>query len=167
MSAPTRIAKMKKQAEVQGLDEFLVTELAPAYVKRPPTEFLPKVFSSADSERFLRRIWEKDSIEHFESFYILVLNRANQITGWRQISKGGVAGTVADPKIIFQFALLGNASGIILAHNHPSGNMMASEADKHVTRKIVEAGKVLEIQVLDHIILGPERYMSFSDEGMM
>lgn len=102
-----------------------------------------------------------------EEFWIILLNRANRMIRKHQISQGGVAGTVADPKIIFKIALSELASGIILAHNHPSGNLKASQADMDLTRKLVEAGKLLEIQVLDHLIVAGQKYFSFADEGIM
>lgn len=102
-----------------------------------------------------------------EEFWVLLLNRANRVIRKSQISQGGVAGTVADPKIIFKLALDDLASGVILAHNHPSGNLTASQADLDLTKKLKEAGKLLDIQVLDHIIVAGQKYFSFADEGMM
>jgi DNA repair protein RadC len=102
-----------------------------------------------------------------EEFWIVLLNRANRVIKIHQISQGGVAGTVADPKIIFKVALEELASGIVLAHNHPSGNLTASQADIDLTKKLKEAGKLLEIQVLDHLILAGQKYFSFADEGML
>jgi len=103
----------------------------------------------------------------YEQFVVLMLNRANHIIRVINISEGGISGTVADPKKIFKLALENNASGIILGHNHPSGNLKPSDADIKLTRKIKEAGLLLEISVLDHIIVGVEKYYSFADEGMM
>jgi DNA repair protein RadC len=105
-------------------------------------------------------------IQH-EEFWVLLLNRANRLIKKCQISQGGVAGTVADPKIIFKQAISELASGIILAHNHPSGNLTASQADLDLTKKIVAAGKLLEIQVLDHLIIAGQKYFSFADEGLL
>ena len=104
---------------------------------------------------------------HHEEFWILFLNRANMIIGKQQISFGGMAGTVADPKIIFKAALDNKASSIILCHNHPSGNIKPSEADIRLTKNLAEAGKVLEISVLDHLIVTQNSFYSFADEGMM
>lgn len=100
-----------------------------------------------------------------EEFWILLLNRANRVIKPVQISRGGVAGTVADPKIIFKHALDQLASAIILAHNHPSGNLQPSQADIQLTKKLVEAGKWLDLPVLDHLILSDHAYYSFGDEG--
>jgi DNA repair protein RadC len=102
-----------------------------------------------------------------EEFWVILLNRGNRIIRKQQISQGGVAGTVADPKIIFKAALEELASGIILAHNHPSGNLTASQQDIDLTKKLKDAGKLLEIQVLDHLIFAGSKYFSFADEGMI
>lgn len=102
-----------------------------------------------------------------EEFWVILLNRANRVIRKCQVSQGGVSGTIADPKIIFKMAIAELASGIILAHNHPSGNLSASQADRELTRKIIAAGKLLEIQVLDHLILGGQKYFSFADEGIL
>ena len=88
-----------------------------------------------------------------EEFWVLLLNRANRVIKRMQISQGGVSGTVADPRIIFKSALEELASGIILAHNHPSGNLTASQADKDLTRKLREGGRLIDVQVIDHVIL--------------
>jgi DNA repair protein RadC len=102
-----------------------------------------------------------------EQFWILMLNRANRVIKKCMISQGGVAGTVADPKIIFKLALEELASGVILAHNHPSGNLTASQADIDLTKKLKDAGRLLDIQVLDHLIVAGQKYFSFADEGLI
>ena len=102
-----------------------------------------------------------------EEFWILLLNRANKITSRHLISKGGQAGTVADPKIIFNTALQNHASSVILAHNHPSGNLRPSQADIDLTRKLKSAGAFLDIPVLDHLIITDNGFFSFTDEGML
>jgi len=124
----------------------------------------PKVNSSSDAYEYLKS--EFTDMPH-EEFWILLLKRNNEIITKRQIGKGGISGTVADPKIIFRFALEHSASGIILAHNHPSGNLKPSEADIRLTRKIKSAGEMLDITVLDHIIFTDHQYFSFSDESIM
>jgi len=102
-----------------------------------------------------------------EQFYTILLNRANKVIDVIKVSQGGVSGTVADAKLIFRSAVEKLASGIILAHNHPSGNLKPSQADIALTRKIKEAGAMLDISVLDHIIIASNDYFSFSDQGMM
>jgi len=124
----------------------------------------PKISGSKDIYDLLKA--ELLDIPH-EAFWIVLLNRANRVIKKHQISQGGVAGTVADPKIIFKIALEELASGVILAHNHPSGNLTASQADIDLTRKLKESGKLLEIQILDHVIFAGKKYMSFADEGIL
>ena len=97
----------------------------------------------------------------------MLLNRANLVLGIVTVSSGGVAGTVADPKMIFGVALKANCSSVLLAHNHPSSNLTPSEADIRLTRKLKEAGKVLDLPVLDHLILTRDGFYSFADEGML
>ncbi|MCF6361116.1 MAG: DNA repair protein RadC [Cyclobacteriaceae bacterium] len=101
-----------------------------------------------------------------EEFWILLLNRANQLLKPVAISQGGVSGTVADPKIIFKVALESLASSIILVHNHPSGNLKPSQTDLNLTKKLKEAGRILEIPVLDHLIYTDSSYFSMADEGV-
>ena len=95
------------------------------------------------------------------------MNRANRLIKKEQISSGGVSGTVADPNIIFKAALDQYASSIILVHNHPSGNLKPSQADIKLTNKMKEAGNLLEIPVLDHVIFSDQDYLSFADEGLL
>lgn len=103
----------------------------------------------------------------FEEFWVLLLNRANKVIAETMISRGGVSGTVADTKIIFKTALDKLASSIILIHNHPSGNLQPSSQDIQLTNKMKEAGNVLDIAVLDHLIITDTGYFSFADEGQM
>lgn len=102
---------------------------------------------------------------HTEEFWIVFLNRANMLLRMEMISQGGMAGTVVDPKIVFRQALNYRASGIILFHNHPSGHIHPSVNDNQLTKKLVAAGSVLDIAVLDHLIIGDNQYFSFADNG--
>lgn len=102
-----------------------------------------------------------------EEFWIILLNRANHVLKCERISSGGVSGTVADPKMIFKVALENLCSAIILAHNHPSGNLTPSQADKNLTKKLREAGAYLEVPVLDHVIFTDKAYLSFADDGLL
>lgn len=126
----------------------------------------PKITSSADADRIFKTYWS-EKISYKEEFYILLLNQENRVLGISKISEGGLAGTVVDAKMIFQAALKANAAAIILAHNHPSGNLRPSDADKNITDKIAAAGKFLDIKVLDHVILTYESFYSFSDNGLL
>ena len=95
------------------------------------------------------------------------MNRAHRVLGIYELSSGGISGTVADPKLVFMAALKANACCLIISHNHPSGNLKPSQADEALTRKISEAGKLLDIQVIDHVIVTSEGYYSFADEGLL
>jgi len=123
------------------------------------------VTTSQDAANYMREVWE--DIEYRESIYLLCLNRKNDILGYGLISIGGITGSTADLKVIFQTALLSNATGILLLHNHPSNNEKPSEADKELTQKIKEAAKIMDITFYDHIIMLPEGYVSFADEGLL
>ncbi|MBT8195649.1 MAG: DNA repair protein RadC, partial [Bacteroidia bacterium] len=105
--------------------------------------------------------------EDQEHFWVIYLNQSNKIISTEHLSKGGVAGTVVDSRLIFKKALEQTAVSIILCHNHPSGNTQPSEADIRLTKKIKEAGNMLDIKVLDHIIIAGDSYYSFADEGKM
>jgi DNA repair protein RadC len=123
-----------------------------------------KITSSLDAYNLL---YADLSDKYHEEFWILLLDRANKVIRKVNISEGGLAGTVADPKKIFTLALEQHASAIILAHNHPSNNLVPSTNDTELTKKIVSGGKQLDISILDHLIIGNDRYYSFADEGIM
>jgi len=141
-------------------------EIEVVYKSKVKPSELPKVSCSQDSYNYLKSVWS-NRMDHSEEFMLLCLNRANKVIGWARISKGGLSGTVADPKVIFQIALKANACSIILAHNHPSGNTRPSEADIRLTRKMKSGGELLDMPVLDHLILTSEGYYSFADEGLL
>ncbi|NVN96009.1 MAG: JAB domain-containing protein [Bacteroidetes bacterium] len=123
---------------------------------------------SKDAFEILYSLYNKDTIEFLEQFYLLLLNRANKVLGWINLSIGGTTGTVVDIKVIFALALKTNASGILLSHNHPSQSLNPSEEDKKLTKSISDAGKLFNIRLLDHIIIASdEAYYSFADEGML
>lgn len=124
-----------------------------------------KINNSKESYDILIACWSKHTLELQEEFKVLLLNRNNQVLGIYPLSKGGVAGTYVDVKLVFSVALKCNASSIIIAHNHPSGNLRPSEADKRLTQKIKKAGEYLDIILLDHLIITKEDFYSFIDKG--
>ena len=150
-----------------SIDYAKVAEIRLTYLSKVKASERRKVSSSRDSYQILLDCWNRSCLEFVEEFKVLLLNRANKVLGIVPISKGGVAGTVADPKLIFAAALKANASSLILSHNHPSGNLQPSQADIQLTRKIKEAGKFLDLPVLDHLIITSEGYYSFADEGIL
>jgi len=124
----------------------------------------PRITCSTDAVDIIKP--DLLDLDH-EEFWIIILNRANFVLKKIQISRGGISGTVADPKLIFKSALELSGSSIILIHNHPSGNLQPSQADINLTKNLKEAGKFLEIPVLDHIIVSDNCYFSFADEGLI
>lgn len=126
-----------------------------------------KIKDSQTSYDVLINNWNKSTIELQEEFKVLLLNRNNEVLGIYPLSKGGVSGTFVDVKLVFSVALKCNASTIIVAHNHPSGNLKPSEADKGLTEKLRIAGNYLDIKLLDHIIVTKNDYYSFADNGIL
>ena len=124
-----------------------------------------KITSSDKAFEIILNSWDKNTIELQEEFKVLLLNRANIVLGAYPLSKGGVAGTVVDVKLIFGVALKCNASGMILCHNHPSGNLKPSKQDIEITKKIKQCSELFEISLLDHLIISNFGYYSFSEEG--
>ncbi|MDX5438715.1 MAG: JAB domain-containing protein [Pontibacter sp.] len=144
-----------------------VAEIKLTYRSKVKPSERPQVTSSTDCAEVLRQSWDTGKIEFVEQFKVMLLNRANRVLGIYVLSTGGVAGTVADPKLIFAAALKACASAIILSHNHPSGNTKPSAADLQLTKKMKQGGELLDITVLDHIILTSETYYSMADEGLL
>ncbi|SFH31903.1 JAB domain-containing protein [Pontibacter chinhatensis] len=144
-----------------------VAEVKLSYRNRVKPSERPQVTCSADSYKVLQEGCYKSKLEFVEQFKVLLLNRANRVLGVYELSTGGVAGTVADPKLVFVAALKACASAVILAHNHPSGNLKPSQADLQLTKKIKAGGELLDIAVLDHLILTSEGYYSLADEGLL
>ena len=125
-----------------------------------------KISCSGDSESFFRSVWS-DQISYREEMYVALLNRANMILGYNRLSVGGTSSTIVDVKMLMQLLLKTNTHAFILAHNHPSGNLKASHQDKELTKKVQAASKLLDIQLLDHMILSGSGYLSMADECMM
>ena len=136
-------------------------------LRKNQTDF-PKmqIQNANDSSEFIKQFYQGD-IEIYESFFLLLLNNSNQTIGYAKISQGGVTSTVVDVKIIAKYAVDSLATGIILAHNHPSGNLNPSSADISITNKVKEAMKLFDIAVLDHIILTADSFYSFANNGLM
>lgn len=146
---------------------YKIAEIELVYRTKVKASQRPHITSSREAYQILMQCWDENKIEFVEQFKILLLNRGGKVLGIFEVSSGGVSGTVADPKLIFSAVLKANASSLILAHNHPSGNTKPSDADRNLTRKVKEGGKLLEITVLDHIIITTEGYRSLADEGEM
>ncbi|MEP7277390.1 MAG: DNA repair protein RadC [Bacteroidota bacterium] len=160
---------VKDLMTIKGIGEAKAIAIAAALElgrRRQASGFLEKqqVRNSTDIARYLQTLLS--DYQH-EVFAVVFLNQANKINHFEIISKGGITGTVADPRIILKKALQEDAVSIVLCHNHPSGNLRPSRADELLTRKIKEAAGYFDIKVLDHIIVSNEGYYSFADEGVL
>ncbi len=145
-----------------------VNEIRISYKERIPASFWRKINSSKDAADMLFEHWDKQTIQVHESFKVVLLNNNNKVKGIYQLSKGGITSTIIDLRILFAVVLKSLSVAIILTHNHPSGTLKASEADKDITRKIKKAAELLDIRLLDHILIVPNGdYYSFADNGLM
>jgi DNA repair protein RadC len=144
-----------------------VAEVELIYKTKVKPSERPLVSSSSKCYQLLLQTWDENKIDFVEQFKVLLLNRCNRVLGIYELSSGGITGTVADVRLVMTAALKANAVAVILSHNHPSGNLKPSRPDIELTAKIKEAGKYLDIQVLDHIIVTSEGYYSFADEGLL
>lgn len=149
------------------VQKFKVAEVQVSYKPDYNISERPQITSSEQAYCLLKQKWDMGRIAFLEEFKVILLNRSNHVLGIVDISMGGVSGTYVDPKVVFAIALKGNASGLVLTHNHPSGSLKPSNADINLTRKLVECGKLLDITVWDHIIISEDGYYSFADDGMI
>jgi len=128
----------------------------------------PHVKNSQDAVKIFRMFFNDDTIEHHEEFKVMLLNRGNKVLGIKNLSSGGTSGTVVDVVHILQLAIKTNARGIVLCHNHPSGNLSPSQSDIEITKKIKTAAAFHDLSVIDHLIVDSGyRFYSFADEGII
>lgn len=146
---------------------YKVTEVQLVYKNKLKVSDRPRIKSSLDAFELLSEAWDYDRIELLEEFKVLLLDRKNSCLGVSQVSSGGITACMVDLRLVFATAIKSRATGIILAHNHPSGNTTFSDNDKDLTKKFAEAGQVLDISILDHVVLTAEGYVSMADEGLM
>ena len=144
-----------------------VAEVELVYKTKVKASDRPLIKTSKDCYQTFLKVWDENKMEMQEEFKVLLINRANRVTGVYEASVGGITGTVADPRLILAAAIKGLAVGIVLAHNHPSGNLKPSLADEQLTAKIKTAASYHDIRVLDHIIVTADAYYSFADEGLL
>jgi DNA repair protein RadC len=148
--------------------QITISEVQLIYKSKVKASDRMKITCSGDAHKIFMDSWNPDTLEYVEEFKILLMNRSNSVLGILEISKGGISGTVTDIRVIFVAAIKANASGIIVCHNHPSGNLNPSQSDTKITQKIKEAGNLMDIQLLDHLILTMDgSYYSFADNGLL
>ena len=143
--------------------DYTVGEVELSY--KPKFKNIYKVISSEDAYKYLLPTYREGTICYKEYFKVLFLNQANQVLGYTLISEGGITETSVDVRVILQAALLTNSVALVLAHNHPSGNLKPSKEDLRLTKQVKDAAQLMRITVLDHLILTDAGYYSFADEG--
>lgn len=151
----------------RAMSLYTVTKLELVYHNKAKPKDRLKLLSSTHAYETLMMEWDMNKIELLEQFKIILLDNRNYCLGLSDISTGGMTSCLVDPRLVFATALQSKATQIILAHNHPSGDMTPSKEDIAITRKLRDGGKLLDISVLDHLIVTPEHYYSFCDNGMM
>lgn len=150
------------------INEFpIVAEVQLVYHSSVRVADRPQVLKPVAAYELLKRTWNTGTFELFETFKLLLLSANKRVLGITTISCGGTMSTIVDPALVFGTALKANARSIILAHNHPSGSLKPSEADKALTQRLKKGGELLGIRVTDHIILSKEGYCSFQDERLL
>ena len=145
----------------------IVSEIDLIYKTKVKSSQRPHVTSSSYAYNLIKDCWDPGKIEFLEQFKVLLLNQSNKVLGIYEASSGGITATVVDIRLLFAAALKAGAVGIIVTHNHPSGRAFPSESDSSITKKITQAGELLDIKLLDHLIITNESYYSFADEGAL
>lgn len=143
----------------------IVSEIELIYKSKVKASERPVITSSHSAWQLAAENWDDNKIEFIEQFKVMLLSQSNKVLGIYEISSGGISGTVVDIRLLFSAALQAAAVGIILIHNHPSGRTSPSDADRTITSEIVQAGKLFDIKVLDHLIITPDSYFSYADNG--
>ena len=156
---------MEKKSIVEAVANVAEVELV--YRSKVKPSERPQITSSLDAYNIIKLLWEEEKIDLVEQFKVLFLNRANKVLCLYNLSSGGITGTVADQRLIYSAALKVNAVSLILSHNHPSGSLKPSDADRELTLKIKNAGSYFDMKVFDHLIITSETYFSFNDEGLL
>lgn len=146
-------------------DWKVVSEIELIYKTKVKASQRPHITSSSAAYKVAMEVWNMNKIDFFEQFKILLLNQSNKVLGVYEVASGGISGTSVDLRLLFAAALKANASALIMIHNHPSGKTLPSAADKIITIKTKQAGNILNIDVIDHLIITSESYYSFADRG--
>jgi len=149
-------------------ENFIIQEMEVVYLPTKMQSDKEAILNSREAYKLLKNLFNPNTVSFQEECLVLYLNHASKLLGAQKLSKGGINATVVDIRIILATALKSLSTGIILAHNHPSGKLVPSEADKKITKQLSEASNLMDIKLIDHLIIGPEEgYYSFVDEGML
>jgi DNA repair protein RadC len=158
----------KSQNKFSAMSKDKVNEISISYKEKIRTIESKSIKSSEGAAKLFFESWNTDTIGFQETFKVLLLNNANKIKGVYQLSTGSLTGTVIDMRILFAVIIKTLSVNVILAHNHPSGKLLPSEADKKLTKKIKDAAEFFDVNVLDHLIITPSgNYYSFADNGLI
>jgi len=155
------------ESTVLNSNWLVASEIELLYKSKVKASERPKIESSYSAFEVALKAWDENKIELLEQFKVLMLSNNNRVLGVLEISSGGITGTVVDLRLIFAALLKAKATAFILVHNHPSGKLQPSDADRQITQKIKQASQILDIALLDHLIITSESYYSFADEGVL
>ncbi|EPH09625.1 MULTISPECIES: RadC family protein [Myroides] len=155
------------ETTVLNTEWLIASEVELIYKSKVKASQRPQITSSYSAYHIALKAWDINKIELLEQFKVLMLSNNNKVLGVLEVSSGGITGTIVDLRIIFSALLKANTTAFLIVHNHPSGKLAPSDADRQITRKIKEASKILDINLLDHLIITAEGYYSFADEGIL
>lgn len=141
------------------------TEAELSVIYKPTTRNSPQITSTEDAHRLIRSLWDEEAISLQEHFMAFFFNRANRLIGYRVISTGTMNTCIVDVKLLVSLALHCLCESVIIAHNHPSGNLKPSAQDESITKKVKEALALIDVKLMDHFILTREAYVSFAEDG--
>ena len=157
----------KYKDDIELINRMTVSDVKLIYYPKMKGSDRPVIQKSGDAFKVFMDKWDMNNLHFIEEFKLMLLNRGNRVLGVVAVSSGGITGTVADPRVILRYAILAGATAIVLGHNHPSGNTKPSRADELITQKIKQAGLLLDIVLMDHLIICDDQFLSMADEGMM
>ncbi|ALU24696.1 JAB domain-containing protein [Myroides odoratimimus] len=155
------------ETTVLNKEWLIASEVELIYKSKVKASQRPQITSSYSAYQIALKAWDSNKIELLEQFKVLMLSNNNKVLGVLEVSSGGITGTIVDLRIIFSALLKSHATAFLIIHNHPSGKLAPSDADRQITKKIKEASKILDITLLDHLIITAESYYSFVDEGIL
>ena len=153
--------------EIDQINRSIVADVKLLYYPKVKASERPIIQRLQDAYNVFMEKWDMNNIYLVEEFKLMLLNRGNRVLGVVPISSGGMTGTVADPRVVFRYALLSGATTIVICHNHPSENKQPSKADENLTQKFKQIGQLHDIHLMDHLIITGDGYLSMADEGML
>jgi DNA repair protein RadC len=157
----------KNKNQLIELPEYPVPQIKLIYKPDFNFDSRPIVGNTLSAGQFFLYTWDRDTVQMQEKFRVLLLSRAQKVIGVYESTVGTATSTLVDPRLVFSASILANATSIVIAHNHPSGNLEPSDTDKWLTEKMIKAGRLLDIDVEDSIIVTKDRYFSFKESNLI